>query len=64
MQYRHYKTAIKRLRSKPELESLLHYIENDFDNITDRQYEILRYCILKKIYIKKTFSIKQREQLL
>lgn len=64
MEYRHYKTAIKRLRSKPELESLLHYIENDFDNITDRQYEILRYCILKKIYTNEIFSIEYRKQLL
>ena len=64
MKYRHYKTAIKRLRSKPELESLLHYIENDFDNITDRQYEILRYCILKKIYTNEIFSIEYKKQLL
>lgn len=50
MKYRVYKNAVERLTTAQELERLLKLIENDFDDISDRQYEILRNRIINKIY--------------
>lgn len=50
MTYKNYKKVLRKLTLKSELEKLLHFAENDFDNLTDRQYENLRFCIIKKIY--------------
>ena len=50
MTYKNYKKVLRKLTLKSELEKLLRFAENDFDNLTDRQYENLRFCIIKKIY--------------
>lgn len=50
MKYKNYKKTLQKLTLKSELEKLLHFAENDFANLSDRQYENLRFCILKKIY--------------
>lgn len=51
MRYKNYKKAIKKLTSKDELERLLNFAENDFEGLTDAQYEKLKFCINKKIYL-------------
>ena len=50
MQYKHYKRVMQKLTLQSELEKLLRSAENDFEDLTDRQYEVVRYCIIKKIY--------------
>lgn len=51
MRYKNYKKAIKKLTSKDELERLLNFAENDLEGLTDAQYEKLKFCINKKIYL-------------
>lgn len=50
MQYKHYKKVMQKLTLQSELEKLLRSAEKDFEDLTDRQYEVVRYCIIKKIY--------------
>lgn len=49
MKYKTYKKICKKLHIAKELERLLQYAQDDFENINDRQYFSLKYCILKKI---------------
>lgn len=48
MKYRRYRKTLERLTNANELERLLQYAQDDFENISDRQYELLRHHILKK----------------
>lgn len=50
MRYTVYKKSIKKLTTEPELKRLLNYAENDFQDISGRQYENIRFLIIGKIY--------------
>lgn len=50
MRYTVYKKAIKKLTTKPELRRLLNYAEKDLQDISDRQYENIRFLVIDKIY--------------
>ena len=50
MRYKVYKKAIKKLTTEPELRRLLNYAENDLQNISDIQYENIRFLVINKIY--------------
>ena len=50
MRYTVYKKAIKKLTTEQELIRLLNYAENDFRDISDRQYENIRFLVMNKIY--------------
>lgn len=50
MRYRRYRKTLERLTNVNELERLLQYAQDDYENINNRQYESLRHHILKKIY--------------
>lgn len=49
MKYKNYKNAIDKLNGIDELRRLLKIMEED-KGISSREYEGLRYLILKKIY--------------
>ena len=51
MRYKNYKKAIKKLTSKDEMERLLNFAENDFENLTSSQYEKIKFLINRKIYL-------------
>ena len=50
MRYTIYKKAIKKLTKESELRRLLNYAENDFQNISNIQYENIRFLVIDKIY--------------
>ena len=50
MHYAIYKKAIKKLTKESELRRLLNYAENDFQNISGRQYANIRFLVINKIY--------------
>ena len=50
MRYKIYKKAIKKLTEESELKRLLNYAENDFQNLSSRQYENIRFLVINKIY--------------
>ena len=51
MNYNQYIERINATTDRYNLESILKEIEDDFENINERQYEDLRYLIIKKIYL-------------
>lgn len=50
MKYKTYKKAVEKITSVKELERILKLVEEDFEEISDRQYESLRNQIINKIY--------------
>lgn len=50
MRYSYYRDMIEKTGSRRKLEKLLHQIEDDFEGISDRQYEKLRFIIISKMY--------------
>lgn len=50
MRYGYYRDQIEKTGSHRKLEKLLHQIEDDFEGISSRQYESLRFLILSKMY--------------
>ena len=50
MRYTVYKKAIKKLTTESALRRLLNYAENDFQNLSSRQYENIRFLVINKIY--------------
>lgn len=50
MKYRTYKNAVEKLTAAQELERLLKLAEEDFEELSDRQYESLRNKVINKIY--------------
>lgn len=50
MSYNYYSKLIENTDNRRKLERILRLIENDFEGISGRQYECLRFLILSKIY--------------
>lgn len=50
MRYSYYREQIENTGSHRKLEKLLHQIEEDFEGISGRQYENLRFLIISKMY--------------
>lgn len=50
MKYGYYRDQIEKAGSRRKLEKLLHQIEEDFEGISGRQYENLRFLIISKMY--------------
>lgn len=50
MRYSYYREQIENTGSRRKLAKLLCQIENDFEGISGRQYESLRFLIVSKLY--------------
>lgn len=50
MRYDYYTDLIEKAGTHRELAKLLHQIEEDFEGISGRQYESLRFLIVSKMY--------------
>jgi hypothetical protein len=50
MRYNIYLGQIEKAHTKRKLAKLLDQIENDFEGISGRQYESLRFLIVSKMY--------------
>ena len=50
MRYDYYTDLIEKAGTRRKLAKLLRQIENDFEGISGRQYESLRFLIVSKLY--------------
>lgn len=50
MRYGYYREQIESTSNRRKLEKLLHQIEEDFEGISGRQCENLRFLIISKMY--------------
>ena len=50
MGYSYYKNQIEKAGTRRKLAKLLRQIENDFEEISGRQYESLRFLTVSKMY--------------